>query len=292
MTWRATCGSGGQISSASTGGASQSRATSCTCEKVRWPTTRRRRRQRPPRRGQRVVHQHRRGLATGGRQRRDPRLLPLRQRHTGRRRVGRRQRRDPRRAAHRGHRSRSPCGALDGGRNLSAPSPVATITTGAAAPTLPNPLNGYGRFFPVNPSRILDTRSGLGAESAAPLQGGVSKVVHVAGLGGVAATGAQSVALNVTVTEPDRLGLPPRVPRRRDPAGDLQASTHRRPDRAQPGHRPRGRRRLGERQSERREPYVVADVVGWFGSAQSTGGGRQLQDHPAGAAAGARRTAR
>ncbi len=42
--------------------------------------------------------------------------------------------------------------ALDGGRNLSAPSPAATITTGAAAPTLPNPLNGYGQYYPVNPA--------------------------------------------------------------------------------------------------------------------------------------------
>ncbi len=96
--------------------------------------------------------------------------------------------------------------ALDGGRNLSAPSPAATITTGAAAPTLPNPLNGYGQYYPVNPSRILDM-PGLGAESAAPLQGGVAKAVRVAGLGGVAAAGVQSVALNVTVTEPTGSGF-------------------------------------------------------------------------------------
>ena len=164
--------------------------------------------------------------------------------------------------------------ALDGGRNLSAPSPVATITTGAAAPTLPNPLNGYGRYYPVNPSRILDTRSGLGAESAAPLQSGVSKTVRIAGLGGVAAAGAQSVALNVTVTEPTVLGLP----HRRTPA----ARTHRRPPTStSPPVRPCptwSSPRVGADgsvnvQGERRDAHVVADVVGWFGSAQTTVGG-------------------
>jgi hypothetical protein len=55
-----------------------------------------------------------------------------------------------------------------------------------------------GELHPLEPTRILDTRSGLG---------GIPKVVdnasaQVAGRGGVPSTGASAVVMNVTVTEP------------------------------------------------------------------------------------------
>jgi alpha-tubulin suppressor-like RCC1 family protein len=62
-------------------------------------------------------------------------------------------------------------------------------------------LNGWydsGSWFtPVTPTRILDTRSGLGAPKAAV---GAGKTVNlkVAGNGGIPATGVEAVAMNVT----------------------------------------------------------------------------------------------
>ena len=79
---------GGQISSASTGGASQSQGNLLHLREGQAADNQAPPAPGPPRRGQRPVHQHRRGLVPGGRQRRDPRLLPLRQRHAGARAVG------------------------------------------------------------------------------------------------------------------------------------------------------------------------------------------------------------
>ncbi|HEX2117574.1 MAG TPA: hypothetical protein VHF91_00195, partial [Acidimicrobiales bacterium] len=54
-----------------------------------------------------------------------------------------------------------------------------------------------GRFHPVTPSRILDTRFGAG-----PLGPAATMGVQVAGQGGVPAMGATAVVLNVAVTGP------------------------------------------------------------------------------------------
>ncbi|MCX2184323.1 hypothetical protein KV205_27895 [Streptomyces sp. SKN60] len=63
-------------------------------------------------------------------------------------------------------------------------------------------LSGEGdRFLPVEPARVLDTRSGLGAPKA---KVGAARTVsvQVAGRGGVPATGVSAVVLNVTATGP------------------------------------------------------------------------------------------
>ena len=57
------------------------------------------------------------------------------------------------------------------------------------------------RYHPVAPSRLLDTRTGLGAVLAKLLPGGALDL-QVTGRGGVPATGVSAVAVNVTVTEP------------------------------------------------------------------------------------------
>jgi chitodextrinase len=67
-------------------------------------------------------------------------------------------------------------------------------------------VNGYftdstgtgASFVPLTPSRIVDTRMGGGA----PLGPGATMTVTVAGNGGVPATGAKAVVLNVTVVNP------------------------------------------------------------------------------------------
>lgn len=68
--------------------------------------------------------------------------------------------------------------------------PAVTGTPGAA-----------GRYNPLVPSRILDTRTGNGAPLA-PLGAGTFLNLQVTGRGGVPATGVAAVALNVTVTNP------------------------------------------------------------------------------------------
>ena len=57
------------------------------------------------------------------------------------------------------------------------------------------------RYHPVAPSRLLDTRSGLGAVVSKLVPQGVLDL-QVTGRGGVPATGVSAVAVNVTVTEP------------------------------------------------------------------------------------------
>jgi hypothetical protein len=64
---------------------------------------------------------------------------------------------------------------------------------------------GPGTFLAVGPSRVLDTRSGVGAPQFA-VQPGSTVRFQVAGQGGVPASGAGSAVLNVTVTQPDKNG--------------------------------------------------------------------------------------
>ncbi len=60
---------------------------------------------------------------------------------------------------------------------------------------------GGQTFHPVAPSRVLDTRDGNGAQAAKVGPGGVVSLL-VAGRGGVPASGATAVVMNLTVTEP------------------------------------------------------------------------------------------
>ena len=55
-------------------------------------------------------------------------------------------------------------------------------------------------FHPVTPARVLDTRAGTGSV-AAPLGPGSVRTLTVAGRGGVPASGATAVVINVTVTD-------------------------------------------------------------------------------------------
>jgi hypothetical protein len=56
------------------------------------------------------------------------------------------------------------------------------------------------RFVPVTPTRIMDTRTGLGGEKA---NGGEFRRLQVAGHGGVPATGASAVVLTMTAVDAD-----------------------------------------------------------------------------------------
>jgi parallel beta-helix repeat protein len=69
----------------------------------------------------------------------------------------------------------------------------------AGTPTLP------GAFAPLAPARVLDTRIGNGASGPIAARGSVS--LQIAGRGGVAASGAAAVVINVTVTQPGTSGF-------------------------------------------------------------------------------------
>src|SRR5665648_485821 len=62
-----------------------------------------------------------------------------------------------------------------------------------------------GGFTSLSPSRLLDTRAGVGAPKA-PVVAGRTVALQVAGRGGVPASGVSAVVLNVTVTAPTRAG--------------------------------------------------------------------------------------
>ena len=61
-------------------------------------------------------------------------------------------------------------------------------------------------YFPVGPARILDTRAKIGVSTTTPVKANSAVAVTVAGAGGVPATGAESVVLNVTATKPTTAG--------------------------------------------------------------------------------------
>jgi hypothetical protein len=77
---------------------------------------------------------------------------------------------------------------------------VATVDLGAYEGQLPLPVAGTG-FHPLAPARILDTRSGAQGFFG-PIGAGTSISLPVAGHGGVPASGATAVLINVTATQP------------------------------------------------------------------------------------------
>ena len=81
------------------------------------------------------------------------------------------------------------------GTSVTSSGDKFTYTSSSSGPT------GY---FAVSPARICDTRTGQPQNqcSGAPLGAGVTKVVTVAGNGGVPASGASAVVLNVTAANP------------------------------------------------------------------------------------------
>ena len=73
---------------------------------------------------------------------------------------------------------------------------ASSVPSAAVTPALP-PATG---FHALAPSRVLDTRSGSNVALAGPFTAGQTRSLDVTGAGGVPATGASAVVLNVTVT--------------------------------------------------------------------------------------------
>jgi hypothetical protein len=84
---------------------------------------------------------------------------------------------------------------------VPCPGYLPNAYTVTAAPPAPSPEN----FIPLNPARILDTRSGLGAPKAKVGAHG-TVTLTVAGKGGVPANKVSAVALDVTAIGPSATG--------------------------------------------------------------------------------------
>lgn len=127
------------------------------------------------------------------------------------------------------------------------------------------------RYNPLSPSRILDTRSGNGAP-AAKLGPGASLDLQVTGRGGVPASGASAVVVNVTVTEPTGFSFLTVWPRGQP--RPLASNLNYVPGQTVPNLvvakvGPDGRVSAFNNGGE---VHVIADVVGWYGADGGTVG--------------------
>jgi uncharacterized protein YkwD len=78
------------------------------------------------------------------------------------------------------------------------PGPTTTTTTPT---TTPPPAGPVGRFTPLSPARILDTRVGTGGVTG-PVGNGGTVEIQVVGRGGVPSVDVAAVAMTVTITQP------------------------------------------------------------------------------------------
>ncbi len=83
-------------------------------------------------------------------------------------------------------------------------TPTSTVSVSPSASASVSQPPGNGRFVPVNPERVLDTREGLNT-TRLPIGSGETRSFTVTGRANIPA-GATAVALNVTAIDPTRSG--------------------------------------------------------------------------------------
>jgi uncharacterized protein (DUF1501 family) len=128
----------------------------------------------------------------------------------------------------------------------------------------PSDSTSAGRLVPLPPTRLLDTRAGgaIGYQGDKP-GAGATVTLPIAGTGGVPATGAVAVVLNVTATEADGFGYVTVYP-----DGDMPVASNLNVQ--EPGQTIANQVivRLGGDGAVRLFTYgsahLLADVVGWF----------------------------
>jgi hypothetical protein len=97
--------------------------------------------------------------------------------------------------------------ALWGKAELMGTRRLAVATRGSIDPAAVHLLDlgarrgAAGEYAPLTPSRIVDTRAGLGVTAAAPLGPGASFDVQVTGRGGVPSDGVSAVVVNATAVD-------------------------------------------------------------------------------------------
>ncbi|MFF6774131.1 hypothetical protein ACFY8W_11255 [Streptomyces sp. NPDC012637] len=72
--------------------------------------------------------------------------------------------------------------------------------------TVTPPVSGLGSYAPLTPTRLMDTRTGIGVEPAKVGPGG-TVTLQVTGRKGIPSTGVSAVVLNVTATAPTAAGF-------------------------------------------------------------------------------------
>ena len=81
---------------------------------------------------------------------------------------------------------------------------VAPGVTGARAQTASVQPSALRTFVPVTPTRMMDTRTGLGGTA---LQNGETRLLDVTGAAGVPNWLPTAAVMNVTITNPDQAGF-------------------------------------------------------------------------------------
>jgi len=127
-----------------------------------------------------------------------------------------------------------------------------------------------GRFHPLTPARVLDTRT-----TASPVRAGTDRQVPVTGLGGVPNFGVSAVVLNATVPAAPASGYLQLYPTGSKPASPT-SNVNWRPGRTTANAVTVGVGAGGTvgLQVGAGTADVVLDVVGWYGDASDAGGDR------------------
>lgn len=134
-----------------------------------------------------------------------------------------------------------------------------------------NRVPTLGRFHPLRPARILDTRAGIGR--LGKIEPASTKRVQVTGQGGVPDTGVSAVVLNLTATEPTSetfLTVWPGGSGSRPLASNLNpAAGQTLANQVVVALGPGGEIDI---YNDRGTIHVIADVAGWYGGSGDTAG--------------------
>jgi len=173
---------------------------------------------------------------------------------------------------------------LADGRSFTDPENTFTLTPAAGGSvtvtfhtTGPSNQSGQaavagvsGRFHPLSPARVLDTRT-----TASPVRAGTDRQVGVTGVGGVPTSGVSAVLLNATVPAPPASGYLQLYPSGSKPVTPT-SSVNWRSGRTTANAVTVGVGAGGSvgLQVGTGAAHVVLDVVGWYGDASDAGGDR------------------
>ena len=177
---------------------------------------------------------------------------------------------------------RAPLTSWAASSSMSPAVAPATSPTDPTDPTDPTSVEGAAattnRYVPVTPTRVLDTRSGVGAP-VGPVAPGASLLLRIVGSSAPVPAGATAVVLNLTVTEPqgptfvtvhpDGEALPTASSLNIDYAGQTVANLV--------------TARLGGgavRIYSQTATHLVADVAGYYVPSTSSAGGRFVPTTP------------
>jgi hypothetical protein len=173
---------------------------------------------------------------------------------------------------------------LADGRSFTDPENTFTLTPAAGGsvavtfhPTGPASQSGQaavagvsGRFHPLTPARVLDTRT-----TASPVRAGTDRQVPVTGVGGVPTSGVSAVLLNATVPAAPASGYLQLYPTGSKPATPTSSVNWR------PGRTTANAVTVGVGiggtvglQVGTGTAHVVLDVLGWYGDSTDPGGAR------------------